>query len=392
MRVLQVHNRYRLRGGEETVVENTLDMLNRRGVAATLFDKASADVGGGLTAKVRAVFSAIYAPSSRKEMHRLLEREQPDIVHVHNLYPLISPSVLAACREAGVPAVMTVHNYRLICPIAVHFRDGRICTECASGREWNCAVHNCRGNRIESAAYALRNWTVRRLGLYRKNVTLYLAISQFLKDWLVAERLPANRVVVTPNMITLPSGPIADAGAGAYAGFAGRASAEKGIDVLIEAARQAPGVPVTIAGHGPLLARFKANAPENVHFPGMLSREGLAGFYQGLRFLVVPSVWYETFGLVACEAMSHGIPVIASKIGGLQEIVRNGETGLHFEPGNAEDLAEKMRALWNDPDRCRTMGQAGRALVEREYSEPVYFENLMAAYEQARTLGGPPTD
>lgn len=373
------------------MVEDTLALLNRRGQHAVLYDKASGDVGEGAASKLRAVFSAIYSPASRREMAGLLAREHPDIVHVHNLYPLLSPSVLSACHAAGVPVVMTVHNYRLICPIAVHFRAGRICEDCAGGREWWCALHNCRDNRLESAAYALRNWAVRVLGFYRKHVTAYLAISGFLKERLVAAGLPEDRVWVVPNMIGLPE-TAADAGAGAYAGFAGRASEEKGIGVLVEAARRAPEVPVTIAGHGPLLPKFQADAPDNVTFPGMLSRGGIAEFYRRARFLVVPSVWYETFGLVAVEAMSHGIPVIASKIGGLQEIVRDGETGFHFEPGNAEDLAEKMRILWNDPARCRAMGQAGRAVVQREYSEDVYFGNLMNAYEAARRLAVPPKE
>jgi glycosyltransferase involved in cell wall biosynthesis len=382
MRILQVHNRYRLRGGEEAVVENTEAVLRRHGDEASRFEKASDDLGVGIAAKLGAVFSAIYSPRSRREMAARIVADRPDVVHIHNLYPLLSPSILLACRDARVPVVMTVHNYRLMCPIAVHFRDGHICEDCLGGREWMCLLNNCRDSRMESAAYALRNWTVRTLGFYKKHVNQFLAISAFLKERLVEAGYPEGRVRVVPNMIGLPETAV-DPAQGEYAGFAGRASAEKGIDVLVAAAQLAPDVPVTIAGHGPMLAQYQQDAPSNVTFPGMLSREQLTDFYRRARFLVVPSQWHETFGLVAVEAMSHGVPVVASKIGGLQEIVRDGETGLTFEPGNAQDLAEKMRALWADPARCRALGEAARKRVAAHYSEEVYVKNLLAAYESA---------
>ena len=389
MKVLQVHNRYRIRGGEDAVVETTLDLLRRRGHDAILFDKHSDSVSAGLAQRTRAVFSGIYSRTSRREMTSLLADFRPDIVHVHNVFPLLSASVLAACRRAGVPVVMTCHNYRLVCPIAVHFVHGQICERCAGGHEYRCFLHNCRDNRIESAAYALRGQVTRTLGLFTRNITLYLAISSFLKTRLVAAGLSDDRVVVVPNMISIPD-PVADAAQGGYGAFAGRASEEKGIPILLEAARKHPNIPVRIAGHGPLLGELQRAAPANVSFPGMMSPEALDAFYRGARFLVVPSVWYETFGLVAVEAMSRGIPVIASRIGGLQELVRDGETGLLFDPGNADDLAGKMLRLWEDPALCGRMGKAAREYVRQRYSEDVYYANLMGAYERATAMAGAP--
>lgn len=387
MKVLQVHNRYRLRGGEDAVVEATLDLLRRRGDVGLLFDKHSDEVARGVASRVRAVFSGIYSVSSRREMERLLDAERPDVVHVHNLYPLLSPSVLVASRRVGVPVVMTCHNYRLVCPIAVHFIRGAVCERCAGGREYWCLLRNCRENRIESAVYALRGFVTRRLGLFLKNVTLYLAISEFLKRRLIAAGVPEDRVVVVPNMIPLPEAGV-DAGHGAYAAFAGRASEEKGIPVLLDAARRLPHVPVHIAGHGPLLSTLRQDAPGNAVFPGLMGRDGLTAFYRGARFLVVPSVWYETFGLVAVEAMSHGVPVIAARIGGLQELVTDGVSGLHFAPGDAADLADKMDRLWRDPGLCARMGRAAREEVAAKYSEDVHYAKLMAAYERAIQLQG----
>lgn len=382
MRVLQVHNRYRIRGGEDAVVETTIGLLERRGQTARLFDKHSDKAAAGFLQRVRAVFSGIYSTAARGEMERILAEFSPDVVHIHNLYPLLSPSVLVACRRAGVPVVMTCHNYRLVCPIAVHFVNGKICERCAGGREYWCFLQNCRNNRLESAAYALRGQVTRTLGLFRNNVTLFLAISNFLKCRLIEAGLPEEHIMVVPNMIRVPESG-ADASQGSYAAFAGRASEEKGIPVLLAASRRLPEIRVQIAGHGPMLESLRRVAPANVMFPGMMSPEGLAVFYRGARFLVVPSVWHETFGLVAIEAMSYGIPVIASRIGGLQELVTDGRSGFLFEPGNPEDLADKMRTLWDDPALCGRMGQAAREEVTQRFREDVYYANLMTAYERA---------
>lgn len=307
---------------------------------------------------------------------------QPDVVHAHNVLPLISPSVFAVCRRVHIPVVMTVHNYRLICPIAVFFRDGHICEACSGGHEFNCLRFNCRESLFESAAYALRGWTATRFGLFRNTVTRYLSISAYLKERLVKEGFPEERIDVVPNTIPVPER-CSDASQGQYVAFAGRMSAEKGIPVLLEAAEKLPDIPFRIAGAGPLAESLRAKAPGNVSFSGMMPREELMDFYHNARILVVPSVWYETFGLVAVESMARGVPVIVSRIGGLQSLIEDGVTGLHFTPGDSTDLADKIQQLWQAPGRCREMGLAARERAAREYNETKYIENLMAAYEKA---------
>lgn len=385
MKVIQVHNRYRIRGGEDAVVEVTVDLLKRRGIEASLMDKASRDLDQGLLQKLRASVSGIYSVTARREMAQTLRDERPDLVHVHNLYPLLSPSVLVACRQAGVPVVMTCHNYRLVCPIGVHFRNGKICERCAGGREYWCLFRNCRDNRAESAAYALRNAITRIFGLFTKNITCFISISEFLKQRLIEAGIEEERIAVVPNMIAIAES-ATDPSQGAYVGLSGRASVEKGISTLLEAAGRIPEIPVQLATFGPLAEELKKGAPQNAEFTGQLTADQLAAFYRNARCLVVPSVWFETFGLVAAEAMSHGLPVIASRIGGLAGLIEDGVTGFLFEPGDPEDLAQKIRRLWEDPDLCLRMGQAGRERAIREYGEETHFKRLMAAYDQALAL------
>jgi len=381
MKVLQVHNRYRLRGGEDAVVENTLAALERHGHEALLFEADSAGAAGGLAGKVRMAAGAIWSPPSRARMLATLERERPDVVHVHNLYPLLSPAVLAACKSAGVPVVMTCHNYRLTCPIGIHFTAGAVCEKCRGGHDYWCLIRNCRDSRTESAAYALRNFMTGHLNLFERNIDKFLCISEFLKSYLVESGYPAAKFTVVPNMIPIPES-AADASEGSYVAFLGRFSAEKGIETLLAAAEKVPHIPVKLAGSGPLEDALRAAAPANVSFAGMMDRDGLRSFYRSARCTVVPSVWHETFGLVAVEAMSHGVPVVASKIGGLAELVADGETGFQFPAGDSGALARHLETLWSDPALAGRLGAAGRAQVAAEYSEARYVARLEAVYEE----------
>lgn len=380
MRVLQVHNRYRLRGGEDAVVDSTQALLIERGVEARLFTRDSGDMAGAV-AKIRSVFTAIRSNATATAFAQELDDFRPDVVHVHNVFPLVSPVVFAVCAAKGVPAVMTVHNYRLTCPIGVHFTRGAVCTKCAGGHEYHCAIRNCRGGRVESAAYAFRGMATRMTGGFTRDVSAYIAISGYLRDRLIEAGLPPSKIHVVHNMATAPDA-ATNAAQGEYALFCGRLSEEKGLDVLLEAARLAPEVPVRIAGDGELRAVLEKAAPPNVRFLGMQDRAAMTSLYAGARFAVVPSTWWETFGLVAIEAMGHGLPVIASRSGALPEIVLDDETGLLVPPGDAPALASALRTLWGDPARCATLGQVGRARAIAQFNRDNYFQGIMNVYTQ----------
>jgi glycosyltransferase involved in cell wall biosynthesis len=358
------------------------DLLRSKGEHVYTLRSRIEELGDGLSAKIQAFVFGIYSRSSFRDMSELIRMESTDIVHVHNLYPQLTLSVLSACRYAGVPVVKHIHDYHLTCPVTSHLRDQKVCVLCCGGREYWCALKNCRKDVFESVAYAIRSGVVRAFRLFTANITLFIVLTRFAKEHLIAQGFRENKIVVLPNPVLLPKFSV-DPSLGEYAAFVGRITPEKGIDTLMKSIAQVPQLPIRIAGEGPLLPQIAKNSPNNVTFVGMLNRTELVAFYKKARFVVVPSVLFENCPLVISEAMSHGLPVIASRIGGLPEIVEDEVTGLLFEPKNPEDLANKMRLLWENPSLCRQMGLAGREKAIREYSEDVYYRRLLAVYRKA---------
>jgi glycosyltransferase involved in cell wall biosynthesis len=376
MKILHVHSYHVGRGGLEVIYESTTRLLREHGHDVIELTRDNAALESSMQ-KFVALGSSVYSLSARREAQKLIAAHNPDIAYVHNLYPTLSTSVLDACQDANVPVVMNVQDYKLSCPMGQHLRDGKICTKCLDGSVIWSAVHGCKGGRVTSAAYALSHGVTRLRGSYSKGVDLFVTPTQFAADHLARAGFDRSRIVVTPNMCDLAEGePSAD---GQYAAYVGRLSPEKGLDVLVEAGRQSA-IPVRIAGTG---IKPSGAVPENVRFVGPVSRGALPEFYRKARFLMVPSVWFEVFGLVVVEAMYQGIPVIASNIGGLPELVEHEHNGLLVPPGDGQALAGAMKRLWEDPALCRRMGQAGRETAVRKYSPEAFYRRLMAAFGRA---------
>jgi glycosyltransferase involved in cell wall biosynthesis len=386
VKVLLVHNFHRQGGGSDDAVLASAELLREGGDDVRLFQRDSRNISDSVSGKVSAFATGLYAPRSVEEFRRELESFAPDVIHVHELYPLISPWVLPVCRAAGVPVVMTCHDYRLTCPIATHYSHGRICTDCLEQSERKCVTNNCRSSHLESAAYAARAASARMWGLVRDTVSLYVTPTQFAAQWLATHgAFPLERSQVVPYVIPVPDVPVRTS-AGRYIAFAGRFVPEKGVDVLLAATR-ATGLPLHLAGHAG--ADSRDSAPTDVTYRGYLDAVALSDFYREARMLVVPSTWFETFGIVAGQAMGHRLPVVASDIGALAEVVEDGVTGLLFETGNAAELADRLTTLWDDPVRCLAMGEAGREKIARECSREAHYSGLIGAYGRAITLGLP---
>jgi len=386
MRIIKILNRRRIPGGEDYVFDKVAKLLKQKDEYVYLWIRSNSELGSGLLGKMKAFIMGIYSPAAGREMNRIIDLECPDVVHAHNILPMFSPSVLVACRRKRVPVVLHCHSYLLTCPTTFHFKDGKICERCLGGREYWCVIKNCRNNIFESIGYALRNIIARKMRFFSNNVTLFVALNEFARGRLVNSGFREDRVVVLPNMVYIPAAGI-DAGNGEYVGYSGRLSHEKGVDTLLGAARKFPFLSVRIAGDGPLYSELKRGSPENVSFVGWLDAGQLNEFYRKARFVVVPSKWFEVCPIVILEAMANGLPVIASKIGGLPEIVENGVTGFLFEPGNAKDLADKMKLLWEDINLCRRMGEAARERAMREYRDEVYYKRLTNIYKKAISIG-----
>lgn len=388
MNITLVHNRYAVDSGEETVVENIGDLLSANGHKVTLFAKSSSEISRMLLGRSRAFLSGIFNFRVMKAFRTFLSESKPDIVHIHNLFPLISPSVLLECRKAHIPVVMHVHNYRLVCPNGLHMpkTNLRICEKCCGGREYWCVLKNCEGNLPKSLGYALRSYVARRAQLYRANVSVYACLTHFQKQLLVSQGYPEDRMVILPNMVRVRDEPNENS-AGDYVGFVGRVSPEKGINVFLEAVKKCPDIEFRVAGSYDRMPNIPAQAPKNCRFLGHLYSGELSKFYNFSRIIVVPSLSYETFCLTAMEAQAYGKPVICSHIGALSEVLDSGVTGLFFRIGNADELAEKIQYLWDRPVLCRQMGDAGHDKFRCSYSPEQYYERLMAAYRKAIDSG-----
>jgi glycosyltransferase involved in cell wall biosynthesis len=382
--VLQIHNFYRWLAGEDEAVRATSSLLIRNGIDVREIFRDSRTVAGGVGERIALAARSVWSRSAYREVRNIISETGPDVAHVHNVYPMLSPAVISACADSGVPVVMTCHNYRLLCPTAGVFRNGEICTKCtgAGGELW-CVAHNCRGSLAESTAYAVRSAAARTRGTFVDGVTRYITPSRFTARAIERIGIPEDRIDVVPCMIPRGEDPPPSRQPGDYVAFAGRLCEEKGVHVLLRAAARTPDIPFLIAGSGPLDEECRGLAPGNVGFVGRLDATALADFYRGARMVVVPSLWYETFGIVPAEAMSHAVPVVASRFGALEELVLDGETGLLFERGSDLELAAKVTELWARPDRCIQMGARGRAKVVSECSEEAHLQGLLAAYGRA---------
>jgi glycosyltransferase involved in cell wall biosynthesis len=386
MRVLLAHNDYGQFSGEEAAVENIAAILEAKGHEVQWMRRSSAEIGGSVRKKVGSFFSGIYSPGSRQVMARLLDRGGFDLVQVQNLYPFLSASILAVCRERSLPVVMRCPNYRLFCPSGLHLRDGGVCEDCLLGsREWHCLRHNCEGDIFKSLGYAARNAFARVTGMIRDNVTVFVVLSEFQKQRFVEAGIPPNQIEILANTAQMPAD-CGDSSEGAYVAFVGRVSEEKGIREILEAAKRLPDVPFRVAGSTNALPGIERQAPDNVEFLGFLSGATLDDFYKGARILVSPSKWFEGFPNTIAQAMAYAKPVVATRIGAAPEIVEDGVTGLLAEPGDAVDLAEKIHFLWERPEACAAMGASGRRKAQCEYSEERFYQKLMAIYAKAQAI------
>ena len=389
MRVLLLHNRYQLAGGEDGVVQAEKSLLEVKGHQVSLLDVSNHNIKNSWDKAITAV-SAIYSYSAKQKVKSEIARFSPDIVHVHNFFPLLSPSVYDACREHKVPVVQTLHNYRLACPKAIPFRDGKVCEDCIGELvPWQSVVHGCyRNSRVQSSVVAAMNTWHRAQGTWQERVDAYIVFTQFQKAKMVQAGLPIEKFHIKPNFVFTSNSLEERNKANNYFLFVGRLSEEKGVSILIDSYLENNiSTPLKIVGEGPLRTKLEQKIQNSsvgniIEFLGFQDKHKVLTLMHNAQSLIFPSIWYEGFPLTIAEAFSCGLPVIAPKLGSMAEIVEDGVNGLHFEPGNSIDMAAKIKFAISYPETIITMGKNARLSYENKYAPDANYQQLIAIYQE----------
>lgn len=385
MKVLIAHNRYQQAGGEDAVFQNEVELLRGGGHDVSTLVKSNEGISG-LRGQTRAATRTIWSRQGYRDMAQAISRHKPEVVHVHNFFPVLSPSIFSACNDANTPVVWTLHNFRVTCANGLLFRNGTVCEKCVSHSVFPAIRHRCyRGSPLGSATVASMIAWHRFHGTWKDKVSRFIALNSFARDLYVRSGIPENKISIKPNFVQDPQTLLADSHNYVREGalFVGRLSSEKGLDILIRAWRSIPHIRLTIIGDGPERAAIERNAPPNVHFAGYKPSEEVRQAMAGAKALIVPSTWYENFPMTVVEAMALGTPVVASKLGALDSIIRDGANGLHFTPGDAEDLAAAVRRAFASPSLLEYIGSQARLMWEQDLSPQRNLTKLLEIYRMA---------
>lgn len=380
-KVLMVHNYYQIPGGEDTVVANEKRLLEEHGHEVVLYTRHNDELKNmSILRKLCLPFTTIFNPRTYREVKKIIREENIEIVHVHNTLNLISPAVYYAAVKMKVPVVQTIHNFRMICPGATFFRDGHICEDCVS-KGLGCAFkHKCyRSSRAQTLICVISTLIHRWTGIYGK--INYICLTEFNKEKLLQlnrkkQIIDPKRVFVKPNFTFEPALGETHGGDDDYYLFIGRIEEIKGVGLLLEAFRRMPDKKLRLAGNGTKIEKYRTNATSNVSFLGFLNRDQITDQLAGTKAVIVPSQWYETFGMIIAEAYAAHRPVIAGDIGNIGILVEDGISGVKFKYNNAEALMLAVDEVKN------TMGENGYQKYVKEFSPEANYKQLMAVYAE----------
>lgn len=404
MKILLANKFHYLKGGAERHYFDLGELLEKRGhevIPFAMADKrnresrysqyfvSQVDLSDPKSASsmLKTAGRIIYSLEAKKKIIALVEKTQPDIVHLHNIYHQISPSILPVLRKRGIPTVMTTHDFKLMCPVYSFYSQGEVCERCRKHKYYNCVRRRCAKGSISASTVNMVemyiHWLLR---IYKNNIGRFICPSRFIYDKLIEYGYPAEKLVVLPHFIDCKA--VEPVVGGDYILYLGRLSESKGVATLLRAMSQAKKVDLKIAGNGPSEDNLRKLAAEkkmdNVEFLGFLTGGDLQRAIAGASLIVVPSESYETFGLSALEAFAVGKPVIASRLGALPEIVREGENGYLFKAGNVADLAAKIKKATADQAALEQMGEKARRYVAREFTPDKYYSSLLEVYRDIK--------
>jgi glycosyltransferase involved in cell wall biosynthesis len=381
--VLVVYNRYSTRGGEDEVFESEVELLRQH--RWDVIPVTETPIPPSRTQLLRAATNIVWSVGWHRRLRELARVHRPSIVHIHNTFPTMSPSIIRAARDADAAVVHTVHNYRLICPSAICYRDAHTCEDCV-GRKfaWPGVLHRCyKGSRLQTAGVAASVAVHGVLNTWQQ-VDVYISPSLFGRELLARGGVPPDRIIVKPNF--MPSDPGVGKHDGEFCVFVGRLSAQKGMLTLLQAWQRLEHVPLKVVGDavpGPTPFLDAHHSASSVEFLGRADRSKVLALMKEARFLIMPSEWYEVGPLSILEAFACGLPVIASRLGAMPEFVQDGHTGLLFTPGDSRDLVATVDWAWRHPEEMAAMGREARRQYETRYTPERNYQMLAKIYESA---------
>jgi glycosyltransferase involved in cell wall biosynthesis len=388
MKVLIIHNIYQQPGGEDIVAGQEAALLRQAGHEVIEYRRSNHEITAlSLWDKLTLPKQVIWSGDSVRDLRALIHEEKPHIAHFHNTFLMISPSAYHVCQEMGIPVVQTLHNYRFLCPRADFFRNGHICEECLGKTPpWPGIVYGCyHGSRAQTTVVATMLTIHRWLKTWDEQVDAYIALTEFARQKFIQGGLPAEKIMLKPNFVDPDPG--MREGIGDYALFVGRFSPEKKVLTLLKAWEKIEGIPLKLVGGGAQelqIRQFPREfALEKVEFLGRRTRDQVFALMKKARVLIFPSEWYEAFPLVLAEAFACGVPVVATRLGVMAEIVEEGRTGLFFTPGDSDDLSAKVRWAFTHPQEMAQMGRRARQEFEAKYTGERNREGLLNIYRLA---------
>lgn len=392
MRILVIHNYYQQRGGEDSVFEAEVQLLRQYGHTVQTIPFNNNTIQGSFE-RLKAGLLVVYNPESVKKIEERIKTFQPDIIHVHNFFPIASPSILKVAAKHNIPVVVTLHNFRLICAGALLYREGETCESCTNKTfPIEGIVRACyRNSRLKTASVTLMSSIHKLLGTWRNKVQRYIVLNSFVKNKILNSslKLHPEQLMIKANFLFDPLTEIQKSDITKtkdhYFLYVGRLSPEKGIETLL-AAFQDTSFRLKIVGTGPLepLVEQTADSSSNIEFCGFQSQAKVLELLQKAKALIVPSVWYENFPMVLLEAFSVGTPIITSNIGGLPNIVEAGFTGYLATPNDIESLQEQCRKIMNlSQFDYQVLCQNARNTYLKLYTPEVNYNRLMEIYSEA---------
>jgi glycosyltransferase involved in cell wall biosynthesis len=383
MKILVIHNKYQIVGGEDTVLKNEVELLINNGNEVILHTVNNESIVSFLD-KFITLLSVPFSFSSYNVMKKLLLTIMPDVVHVHNYFPLLSPSIFYACNKLKIPVVHTLHNYRAVCPTALLMHNGQLNeTSIKNSSWWSVSKRVYRGSFIGSFSLACMVELHKKMGTWQTKVNRFIALTEFSRSKYIEAGWPENKLMVKPNFIEDPNcGLIKTVKNKRFALFVGRLSEEKGLDILFNAWNKVD-FPLKVIGNGPLKYMLKKNKLSTIEYLGRKEKKDVFNLIKSADFIIMPSIWNETFGMVIIEAFACGTPLVGSRLGGFSELVEDGVTGLHCKPSDSEDLAVKINWMIDNPSAIKQMGANARAEYLAKYTPEKNYEMLINTYQQA---------